>query len=67
MDIENLDQQGCADKMGVGRTTFQRIYKEARGKIADSIINGKRLIIEKEEAAFSQGNGHCHRYGNKQG
>ena len=45
MDLENLDQQSCADKMGIGRTTFQRIYKEARGKMADSIINGKRLIV----------------------
>jgi len=46
MDLENLDQQACADRMGIGRSTFQRIYKEARKKLADSIINGKRIIIE---------------------
>jgi len=30
VDLENLDQQTCADKMGIGRSTFQRICKEAR-------------------------------------
>lgn len=48
MDLEGLDQQGCADQMGIGRTTLQRIYKDARRKVADSLINGKRLIIENQ-------------------
>lgn len=48
MDLEHLDQQACAELMGVSRTTFQRIYKSARHKVAKSIIEGKRLIIEDE-------------------
>jgi len=63
MDLENLDQQACADLMNIGRTTFQRIYKEARKKIADSIINGKRLMIENEETNIPMGNGHRGRHG----
>ena len=62
MDLENLDQQACADLMNIGRTTFQRIYKDARNKIADSIINGKRLVIENEEPAIPMGNGHHGRH-----
>lgn len=63
MDLENLDQQACADLMNIGRTTFQRIYKEARKKIADSIINGKRLMIENEKNNIQMGNGHHGRHG----
>lgn len=65
MDIENFDQNTCAEKMDIGRSTFQRIYKEARRKIADSIINGKRIIIENEEITSCHHNGHCHRHGKR--
>ncbi|QZY53797.1 DUF134 domain-containing protein [Crassaminicella profunda] len=46
MDLEGLDQTECAEKMGVARTTFQRIYKEAKKKLADAVVNGKVLKIE---------------------
>ncbi|KRQ87165.1 hypothetical protein ABG79_00963 [Caloramator mitchellensis] len=46
MDLEGLDQNECADKMLVARSTFQRIYTEAKRKIADSIVNAKVLKIE---------------------
>jgi len=49
MDIENLTQEECAKKMQVGRSTFQRIYKSARKKIAESIILNKDLIFSDEE------------------
>ncbi|GMQ61588.1 DUF134 domain-containing protein [Vallitalea maricola] len=62
MDLKNLDQSACAELMGIGRSTFQRIYKEARGKIADSIVNGKRIIIETEDFDHPGGKGHCHRH-----
>ena len=65
MDLENLDQQACADQMNIGRTTFQRIYKEARNKIADSLVHGKRLIVENDEFNSTTNNGHCHRFRNK--
>lgn len=46
MDLEHLDQKQCADRMGISRTTFQRIYKNARQKVAESIVEGKQLLIE---------------------
>jgi len=55
MDLENHDQQRCAEMMNIGRTTFQRIYKEARHKLTDSLINGKRIILENEQ---TPGRGH---------
>lgn len=64
MDLKNLDQSACAELMDIGRSTFQRIYKEARTKIADSIINGKRLVIETEQFDHMGKRGHCHRHFN---
>ncbi|MCY6372238.1 DUF134 domain-containing protein [Clostridium ganghwense] len=46
MDLEGLDQIQCAEVMGIARSTFQRIYSSAKQKVADSLINGKRLKIE---------------------
>ena len=45
-DLEGLEQEECAGKMGVSRPTFQRILNSARGKIADSLINGKAITVE---------------------
>ena len=45
-DLEGLEQSECADKMEVSRPTFQRILLSARGKIADSLVNGKTIHIE---------------------
>lgn len=46
MDLEGLDQNECADRMMVARSTFQRIYTEAKRKVIDSLVNGKILRIE---------------------
>ncbi|MFD3155378.1 DUF134 domain-containing protein [Haloimpatiens sp. FM7330] len=46
MDLEGYDQIKCAQLMGIARSTFQRIYSSAKGKVADSIVNGKVLKIE---------------------
>ena len=45
-DKRNLNQEECAKKMEVSRTTFHRIYKSAKEKIADFLVNGKALKIE---------------------
>lgn len=55
MDIEGHDQAECADLMEVARSTFQRIYSEAKRKMADSIINGKILKIEGGNYTLEEG------------
>ncbi|WDV46979.1 DUF134 domain-containing protein [Clostridiaceae bacterium M8S5] len=45
-DYEGLDQEACAKRMNVSRQTFQRIYAEAKRKVADSLINGKAILIK---------------------
>lgn len=45
LDYENLSQQQCAEKMAISRPTVTRIYNLARRKIADALVNGKRIAI----------------------
>jgi len=45
-DIENLEQEQCAEKMGISRPTFQRVLSSARKKIADALLNGKAIRID---------------------
>ncbi|UMZ75468.1 DUF134 domain-containing protein [Natranaerofaba carboxydovora] len=45
-DIENLDQQDCADRMEVSRATFQNVLLSARSKVSDALVNGKSIKIE---------------------
>lgn len=44
-DLEGLEQEACAERMGVSRQTFQRILNSARQKVADSLVNGKAIRI----------------------
>ena len=46
IDLEGFTQEECADQMNIARTTVQRIYQDARRKIAESIVRGKILRIE---------------------
>jgi predicted DNA-binding protein (UPF0251 family) len=46
IDLEGMSQEECADRMNVSRTTVQRIYNDARKKIAVALINGKVLKIK---------------------
>lgn len=48
MDLEKLDQRQAASKMKISVSTFQRILESARGKIADALINGKAIAINKK-------------------
>ncbi len=45
IDYEKLTQEECAAAMGVSRATIAGIYESARFKIADAMINGKRLRV----------------------
>lgn len=46
-DFLNLDQSECAEKMEISQPTFHRLILSARNKIADAIVNGKAIKIEK--------------------
>lgn len=60
IDYENLKQEDAAEHMKVARTTVQGIYDSARKKIADSIINGRILVIEGGDYMLCDGVGrHC--------
>jgi len=45
-DLEGLEQEECAEKMNVSRSTFARLLDSARQKIADALLNGKAIRIE---------------------
>lgn len=66
IDLEGFTQEECGRQMNIGRTTVQGIYIEARKKIAESLVNGKVLIIEGGEYRLCEGLGNgcgrgCHR------
>jgi predicted DNA-binding protein (UPF0251 family) len=45
-DLEALEQEECAQRMNVSRTTFARVLNSARQKMADALLNGKAIRIE---------------------
>jgi predicted DNA-binding protein (UPF0251 family) len=62
-DAEGLEQDACAQKMNVSRSTFARILVLARQKVADALLNGKAIRIEGgnyelTKRSFRCGNGH---------
>lgn len=68
IDLEGFTQEECAKQMNVARTTVQGIYVEARKKLAESLVNGKVLLIEGGEYRLCEGLGNgcgpgCHRHG----
>lgn len=67
IDLEGMTQEECSERMHVARTTVQRIYSDARKKIAESLVEGKMLRIEGGDYELCNGydktcgNGRCHR------
>jgi len=45
-DSQDLDQKTAAEKMGISRSTFQRLLKSARKKVINSLIEGKAIRFE---------------------
>jgi predicted DNA-binding protein (UPF0251 family) len=43
IDLEGLEQEEAAERMGVSRKTAWRDLHEARRKIADALVNGKGI------------------------
>lgn len=44
-DLEGLEEEAAAKKMGISQPTFNRIVNAARKKIADAIVYGKAIKI----------------------
>ena len=63
VDLEKLTHEECAKQMDVSRTTVTEIYESARQKIADSIVNGRRLRIEGGSYRICGGADSCGRSG----
>ncbi|MGE4296005.1 MAG: DUF134 domain-containing protein [Campylobacterales bacterium] len=51
-DFEGLYHEACADRIGTSRTTFSRILKSARYKIAQMLLFGRALEIEATDRPF---------------
>ena len=45
IDLEDLTQEECAQRMNVARSTVQKLYNEARSKLAKSLVDGNMLKI----------------------
>lgn len=41
IDLEGLDQEACAERMHVARTTTQAMYRSARHKITSYPVNSR--------------------------
>jgi len=48
-DLKGLDQKIAAQKMRISQSTLQRILKKARKKIAEALVEGKAIKIEKKK------------------
>ena len=45
VDSEGLTHEQCAAQMDISRTTVTEIYESVRKKLADAVVNGKRMVI----------------------
>lgn len=55
VDLEKQTHEQCAKQMEISRTTATEIYQSARQKMADSLVNGKRLVISGGNYRFCDG------------
>lgn len=59
IDHEGLMQEECAVNMNVARTTVQKIYNEARKKIALALVMGYTLKIAGGDYRLCHNDGEC--------
>jgi len=63
MNYEGLTQEESAKMMAIGRSTFQRIYDDARKKIAQSLVDGITIVIEGGDYKICKDMGKCQQRG----
>lgn len=56
-ELEGLDQDQAAVRMGVSRQTFGRVLSAARRALAQAVVKGKALRIEGGHYRFQAGPG----------
>lgn len=59
IDLEHLQQEECALRMNVARTTVQSIYLSARSKLAEALVAGKSLRIAGGDVRLCERSGGC--------
>ena len=59
IDYMNFNQEECAHHMQVARTTVQRIYNQARKKLAIFLVDGPRLYISGGSYELCDRHGSC--------
>jgi len=47
-EVDNVSQTEAAEKMKISQPTFARILDSANHKIADALINGKAIRLERQ-------------------
>jgi predicted DNA-binding protein (UPF0251 family) len=68
IDYEGMMQEECAEVMEVARTTVQRIYNDARKKVARALVDGAVLKIQGgdyvlcQDSSGQRGCGRCRRH-----
>ena len=56
VDLEKQTHEQCAKQMDISRSTVTEIYERAREKLADCIVNGRRLEIDGGSYRLCDGN-----------
>lgn len=64
-DLKGLEQETCAELMGVSRPTFHRIITSARHKLAKALVEGKAIRIEGGNYKLSLNQINCYHCGYK--
>ena len=59
IDLMGMTQEDCANQMEVARTTVQRIYAQARRKLAAFLVEGRPLQILGGSYALCPRRGGC--------
>ncbi len=60
VDYEKRTHEQCAVQMDISRTTVTEIYENARHKLSDALVNGKRLEIAGGRYRLCEGSArHC--------
>jgi len=60
-DLENLDQDAAAERMGISRGTLQRILYAARKSMAEALSYGKGIHIEGGVYVLAEQVCHCNK------